>query len=132
RYGVSVPALHKRPRRKQDLIRHVMYIAMHADFESNCVVPVNDNNLAYAEMEQSYIDEYTKVLELETELSKKKNMVKKVIYNELSDRWMYKLDLLPLSPMLKKSRKVHVDYLKQAKAHAETLRAIVELMTSNN
>ncbi|GKB60526.1 hypothetical protein Tco_0916712 [Tanacetum coccineum] len=37
-------------------------------------------------MEQSYINEYRKVLELETELSKKKNMVEKVVYDELSNR----------------------------------------------
>ncbi|GJU59019.1 hypothetical protein Tco_1236785 [Tanacetum coccineum] len=77
---------------------------MHDDVVNNCVVPINDNHLAYVEMEQSYIDEYSKVLELDVELSKKKYMVEK----------------------LKRNREVHVDYLKQAKAHADTLHAIVE------
>ncbi|GJU65567.1 hypothetical protein Tco_1247402 [Tanacetum coccineum] len=119
----------------------------------------------------NYIDEYTKVLKLETELSKKNDMVENVVYDELyvqelkivaqlqkknttisnlkdhiatfrvkslSDcvvqvnnthvtaLGMYKLDLPPLSLKLKKNREVHVDCLKQAKAHVDTLRAIVE------
>ncbi|GKC69544.1 hypothetical protein Tco_1115427, partial [Tanacetum coccineum] len=52
----------------------VMCIVMHADIEHNkCVVPTNDNNLAYAELGKSYIAEYSKVLELEVELVKKKD-----------------------------------------------------------
>ncbi|GKA85386.1 hypothetical protein Tco_0807040, partial [Tanacetum coccineum] len=39
---------------------------------------------------------------------------------------MYKLDLQPLSPKLKKNREARVDYLKQTKEHADTLRDIVE------
>ncbi|GKE30463.1 hypothetical protein Tco_1445847 [Tanacetum coccineum] len=39
---------------------------------------------------------------------------------------MYKLDLPPLSLKLKRNREVLVDYLKQAKAHADTLCAIFE------
>ncbi|GJR79366.1 hypothetical protein Tco_0150151 [Tanacetum coccineum] len=179
---------------------------------NNCVVPANDNNLAYAELEHSYIDEYSKVLELETELSKKQDMVEKVVYDELSNRCsrienrcisleikvqqykesfqnnrscqnqdvpafleffkindlkarlqrknatisnlkdhiatlkaksvsdydvqvnnshvialgMYKLDMPPRSPKLKRNKEVHVDYLKQAKSHGVTLRDIVE------
>ncbi|GJT83736.1 hypothetical protein Tco_1058078 [Tanacetum coccineum] len=120
---------------KQILSQDVLCIAMRVDVVNNCVRPVNDNHLAYAEMEQSYIGEYSKVLELEAELSKKKDMVKKVVYNELSNRFynshvvalaMYKLDLPPLSLKLKRNREVHVDYLKQAKAHADTLCAIFE------
>nr|GEW56547.1 hypothetical protein [Tanacetum cinerariifolium] len=34
---------------------------------------------------------------------------------------MYKLDLEPLSPKLKKNTKAHVDYLTKAKEHANTL-----------
>ncbi|GJY94495.1 hypothetical protein Tco_0510856 [Tanacetum coccineum] len=83
------------------LLEHILYqdvmcIAMHADVENKCVVFAINDNLAYAEMEQSYIDEYSKVLELEAELSRKKNVVEKV------------------------------DYLKETKAHADILRAIVE------
>ncbi|GKD08492.1 hypothetical protein Tco_1188177, partial [Tanacetum coccineum] len=112
------------------------------------------------------IDEYSKVLELKAELSKMKDMVEKVVYDELSNRsqlqrknttisnlkdhiatlkaksvsdcvvqvnnshvitpGMYKLDLTPLYTKLKWNREVHVDYLKQAKAYADTLHAIVE------
>ncbi|GKD44791.1 hypothetical protein Tco_1269436 [Tanacetum coccineum] len=56
------------------ICQDVMCIAMHADLENKCVVPTNDNHLEYAKMEQSYIDGYSKVLELEAELSKKKDM----------------------------------------------------------
>ncbi|GJZ96511.1 hypothetical protein Tco_0668845 [Tanacetum coccineum] len=49
----------------------VMCIVMHVGVETKCALPANDNRLEYAEMEQSYIDEHRKVLELEVELSKK-------------------------------------------------------------
>ncbi|GJT44477.1 retrovirus-related pol polyprotein from transposon TNT 1-94 [Tanacetum coccineum] len=39
---------------------------------------------------------------------------------------MYKFDLEPLSPKLRKNREAHVDYLKKAKEHADTLHDIVE------
>ncbi|GKB32128.1 retrovirus-related pol polyprotein from transposon TNT 1-94, partial [Tanacetum coccineum] len=39
---------------------------------------------------------------------------------------MYKLDLEPLSPKLRKNREAHVDYLKKATEHANTLCNIVE------
>nr|GEU31817.1 retrovirus-related Pol polyprotein from transposon TNT 1-94 [Tanacetum cinerariifolium] len=45
-----------------------------------------EDTLAYAELEQSYIDEDGKVLELEAKLFKKKNMVEKVVYDELSNK----------------------------------------------
>ncbi|GJY50833.1 hypothetical protein Tco_0441680 [Tanacetum coccineum] len=127
---------------EQILSQDVLCIAMHADVVNNCVVLVNDNHLAYAEMEQSYIDEYIKVLELKAELSKMKDMVEKVVYDELSNQCsrienqfnnshvialrMYKQDLPPLYTKLKWNREVHVDYLKQAKAYADTLHSIVE------
>ncbi|GJY84824.1 retrovirus-related pol polyprotein from transposon TNT 1-94 [Tanacetum coccineum] len=59
---------------------------MHVVVEHKCVVPAINDNLAYAEMGQSYIDEYSKVLELEAELSNKKNMVEKAVYDELSNK----------------------------------------------
>ncbi|GJR28379.1 retrovirus-related pol polyprotein from transposon TNT 1-94 [Tanacetum coccineum] len=65
-------------------------------------------------------------LELEAELSKKNDMVEKAVYNELSNKWMYKLDLQPLSPKLRKNMEDHADYLKQTKEHADTLHDIVE------
>ncbi|GKB90823.1 retrovirus-related pol polyprotein from transposon TNT 1-94 [Tanacetum coccineum] len=68
------------------ICQDVMCIAMYADLDNKCVVPANDNHLEYAEMEQSYINEYSKVSELEVELSKKKDMVEKDVYNELSKR----------------------------------------------
>ncbi|GJU59444.1 retrovirus-related pol polyprotein from transposon TNT 1-94 [Tanacetum coccineum] len=37
---------------------------------------------------------------------------------------MYKLDLEPLSPKLKKNREAHVDYVTQTKEHVDTLREI--------
>ncbi|GKD14049.1 hypothetical protein Tco_1198456 [Tanacetum coccineum] len=40
-----------------------------------------------AEMKYSYIDEYNRYVQLEAELSKKKDMVEKAVYNELSNRF---------------------------------------------
>ncbi|GJZ09168.1 retrovirus-related pol polyprotein from transposon TNT 1-94 [Tanacetum coccineum] len=71
---------------EQIIFQDVMCTSMHVDFKHNCVLPANDNRLEYVEMEQSYVDEYSKVLELEAELSKKNDMVKKAVYNELSKR----------------------------------------------
>ncbi|GJT90276.1 hypothetical protein Tco_1079121 [Tanacetum coccineum] len=68
------------------ICQDIMCIAMHADFEHNCVLPANANNLEYAQMEQSFIDEYSRCLELEAEVSKKKDMVEKDVYNEISKR----------------------------------------------
>nr|GEV42727.1 putative reverse transcriptase domain-containing protein [Tanacetum cinerariifolium] len=49
---------------------------------------------------------------------------------------MFKLDLPPLSPKLKKNREAHVDYLKHVKEHVDTLCEIVKqariLKPSNN
>ncbi|GKC19404.1 hypothetical protein Tco_1021554, partial [Tanacetum coccineum] len=133
------------------------------------VMHANDDNLDYAKMERSYIDEYSRCLKLEAELSRKKDMdapefpeffeindlkaqlkKKNSTISNLKDHIetlkgksvsdcslpvnnynvtalrMYKLDLQPLSPKLRKNREVHVDYLKQTKEHANTLRDIVE------
>nr|GEZ10213.1 hypothetical protein [Tanacetum cinerariifolium] len=68
------------------ICQDVMCIAMHANLETKCALPANDNNLEYAKMEQSYIDEYNKCLELEVELFEKKDMVEKDVYNEISKR----------------------------------------------
>ncbi|GKB81181.1 retrovirus-related pol polyprotein from transposon TNT 1-94 [Tanacetum coccineum] len=48
-----------------------------------------------------------------------------VKYAEIEQR-MYKLDLQPLSPKLRKNMEDHADYLKQTKEHADTLHDIVE------
>ncbi|GKA58602.1 retrovirus-related pol polyprotein from transposon TNT 1-94 [Tanacetum coccineum] len=40
---------------------------------------------------------------------------------------MYKLDLQPFSSTLRKNKKVHEDYLKVTKEHADTLRGIIEV-----
>nr|GEU62466.1 hypothetical protein [Tanacetum cinerariifolium] len=68
------------------ICQDVMCIAMHADLENKCVLHANDDNINYAEMEKSYIDEYSRCLELEVELSKKKDMVENAVYNELSNK----------------------------------------------
>ncbi|GKD98877.1 hypothetical protein Tco_1382774 [Tanacetum coccineum] len=65
------------------IFQDVMCTAMHADFEHNCVLPANNNNLAYAELEKSYIAEYSKVLELKAELVKKKDMIEQDVFIEL-------------------------------------------------
>ncbi|GJX63839.1 hypothetical protein Tco_0296739 [Tanacetum coccineum] len=93
----------------------VMCIAMHADLDNKCVVPTNDDNLAYTEMEQSFIDEYSSVSDCIVQVNNSC-----VIALE-----MYKLDFEPLSPKLRKNREAHVDYLKKAKEHADTLHDII-------
>ncbi|GJT96742.1 retrovirus-related pol polyprotein from transposon TNT 1-94 [Tanacetum coccineum] len=54
-----------------------MCIAMHS----------YDDLVKYAKMKQSYIDEYSRCLELEADLSRKKDMVEKVVYDEHSNRF---------------------------------------------
>nr|GEY59006.1 retrovirus-related Pol polyprotein from transposon TNT 1-94 [Tanacetum cinerariifolium] len=128
------------------ICQYVMCTAMHADLDNKYVGPANDNHLEYAKMKQSYIYEYNKVLELEAELSKKKETVEKDVYNELlkqSSRLeqhciileitvqqmkerMYKLDLEPLYPKVRKNKEAHVDYLKKDKEHADTLCDVIE------
>ncbi|GJS56289.1 hypothetical protein Tco_0629651 [Tanacetum coccineum] len=46
-----------------------------------------DNIVEYADMEKSFVDAYNQCLELEAELVKKKDMVEKVVYNDLSKRF---------------------------------------------
>ncbi|GKB75766.1 retrovirus-related pol polyprotein from transposon TNT 1-94 [Tanacetum coccineum] len=62
---------------EQILSQDIVCIVMHS-----C-----DDLVKYVEMEQSYIDEYSRCLELKAELSKKKDMVEKAVYNELSNRF---------------------------------------------
>nr|GEX56928.1 hypothetical protein [Tanacetum cinerariifolium] len=45
---------------EQIICQDVMCIAMHANLDNKCVLPTNDDNIAYAEMEQSFIDEYSR------------------------------------------------------------------------
>ncbi|GJS73734.1 hypothetical protein Tco_0706575 [Tanacetum coccineum] len=56
-----------------DLIicQDVMNIVMHDVIESKCVLPENDNRLPYAELEQSYLTEYSENLKLKAELARK-------------------------------------------------------------
>ncbi|GJZ78059.1 hypothetical protein Tco_0642731 [Tanacetum coccineum] len=49
-------------------------------------MPSYDDLVKYVEMEESYIDEYNGCVKLNVELSKTKDMVEKVAYNELSNR----------------------------------------------
>ncbi|GJS16408.1 hypothetical protein Tco_0410880 [Tanacetum coccineum] len=65
---------------------NILCIAMHADLDNKYVMPANDDNLAYAKMEQSSIDEYNRCLKLKAELSKKNDMVEKAVYTELLKR----------------------------------------------
>ncbi|GKE55608.1 hypothetical protein Tco_1494793 [Tanacetum coccineum] len=62
---------------EQIIFQDVMCTAIHS----------YDDLVEYVDMEQSYIDEYSKCLELAAELSKKKDMVEKVVYDELSNRF---------------------------------------------
>ncbi|GKC84919.1 hypothetical protein Tco_1140636, partial [Tanacetum coccineum] len=59
------------------ICQDVVCIVMHVDLDTKCVMPANDDNLAYAEMEQSFIDEYSRCVKLEAKLSKKYDKVEK-------------------------------------------------------
>ncbi|GJZ83479.1 hypothetical protein Tco_0648652 [Tanacetum coccineum] len=63
--------------------RDIMCNAMHADVENKCALPANEETHKYTKMEQSYIDEYSRCLELEADLSKKNDMVEKVLARAL-------------------------------------------------
>ncbi|GJW79103.1 hypothetical protein Tco_0140785 [Tanacetum coccineum] len=158
----------------------VTYIVMYA----KCALPAHDNRLQYAEMEKSYITEYSKVLVLEDEHVKKKDMIEQDVFIELSKSYsklekhymsleialqaknttisnlknhiqelkgksvadctesmnkskvialgVFKLDLEPLSPKLKKNREAHINYLKTTKKNADTLRDIIEQTRTSN
>ncbi|GKB60966.1 hypothetical protein Tco_0917152 [Tanacetum coccineum] len=91
----------------------------------------------YVSMEKSYIDEYNKCLELDAELVKKKDMVKKedapafLEFFEINKlkaqlQGMFKLDLQPLSPNLRNNKEAHVYYIKVTTKHVDTLQGIVE------
>ncbi|GJY00920.1 hypothetical protein Tco_0359072 [Tanacetum coccineum] len=67
------------------ICQDIMCIAMHADFKHNCVLPTHATNLEYDQMEQSFINECSRCLELEAELSKKKDMVEMDVYNKLQN-----------------------------------------------
>nr|GEZ21376.1 hypothetical protein [Tanacetum cinerariifolium] len=67
------------------LYQDVMCIAMHADLDNKCVVSANnDNNIAYASMEKSYVEAYNQCLELKAELVKEKDMIEQYVFIELS------------------------------------------------
>ncbi|GKA60003.1 hypothetical protein Tco_0759316, partial [Tanacetum coccineum] len=72
---------------EQIVFQDIMCSAMHADLETKCILHANDDLVKYADIEKSFIDEYSRCLELEAELSKKKDMVEKSVYNELSNRF---------------------------------------------
>ncbi|GKA40272.1 hypothetical protein Tco_0732865 [Tanacetum coccineum] len=72
---------------KQLIFQDIMCTVMHADVENKYVLPVNDETLVYVNMYKSYIDEYSRCLKLEAELSKKKDLVEKDVYNEISNRF---------------------------------------------
>ncbi|GJX02666.1 hypothetical protein Tco_0188582 [Tanacetum coccineum] len=62
---------------EQIIFQDIMCSAMHADVENKCVLLPNEETLKYAEMEQRYIDEYSRCVELKAEFSKKKDMVER-------------------------------------------------------
>ncbi|GKE34811.1 hypothetical protein Tco_1454133 [Tanacetum coccineum] len=73
----------------------------------------------------------TTINNLKTQIEKFKeksvtNCTEPVNNSKVIARGMFKLDLQPLSPKLKKNREARVDYLKLTKEHADTLRGIVE------
>ncbi|GJW43738.1 hypothetical protein Tco_0072537 [Tanacetum coccineum] len=68
-------------------------------------------------------------LKKHVEILKGKNVFdcnEQVNNSNMIDPWMFKLDLQPLSPKLKRNMEAYVDYLKRTKKHAKTLHEIVE------
>ncbi|GJV35544.1 hypothetical protein Tco_1408021 [Tanacetum coccineum] len=90
------------------ICQDVMCIARHAVLDNKCVVFANDDNLAYAQMEQSFIDEYSSSLNkneksvADTPMNKSKKVrfeePKKSISNipKQADSQNYKITNLPL------------------------------------
>nr|GEX59651.1 hypothetical protein [Tanacetum cinerariifolium] len=62
----------------------VIFIVMHANIESKCVLPENENRIPYAELEQSYLTEYSKNLKLKVELSKREDVIGKEVYHRIT------------------------------------------------
>nr|GEU88550.1 hypothetical protein [Tanacetum cinerariifolium] len=88
-----------------------------------------DDLVRYADIEKSFINEYNKFLELEAELLRKKDMIKKSEQVNISiviASGMFQLDLQPIPYNLWNNKETHVDYLNITKEHADTLREIVK------
>ncbi|GJT67124.1 retrovirus-related pol polyprotein from transposon TNT 1-94 [Tanacetum coccineum] len=71
---IDYTALNKLSKHFQTLSQDIMYLAMHSNDD---LVDIYDG------MKKSYVEAYSQCLELEAELSKKKDMVEKYVYNEL-------------------------------------------------
>ncbi|GKC51341.1 hypothetical protein Tco_1074086 [Tanacetum coccineum] len=117
---------------EQIQFQDIMCIVLHANLDNKCVVPANDDNLAYAKMEPTQLQKKNTTisnLKDDTATLKGKSVSDCTVpvnnFNVLA-LGIYKLDMEPLSPKLRKNKEVHVDYFKQIKEHADTLRDIVE------
>ncbi|GKD61956.1 hypothetical protein Tco_1299465, partial [Tanacetum coccineum] len=75
----------------------------------NSLAAIND----YKTMQQSFMDEYNKTLVLKAELAKKHDMIEKdnVHNSNVVTSKVYKLDLKPLSPLVKHNRDAHIQEL---------------------
>ncbi|GJV94414.1 retrovirus-related pol polyprotein from transposon TNT 1-94 [Tanacetum coccineum] len=130
-----------------DLLKHendrLMELLISHDLVHNAVnslVVIND----YKSMQQSFMDEYNETL-LQAQLKAKnvsikklkehianikgKNVVESVQNLQNSNvvtSKVYKLDVQPLSPLVKHNRDAHVNYLKHTQENADTLREIIE------
>ncbi|GJV40176.1 hypothetical protein Tco_1418616 [Tanacetum coccineum] len=96
---------------------HLFELLFSQDIVHICVNPLATRTNCH-EMKQNFIDEYSKTLELKSQLAKKEHMVEKI--------GIFRLDLEPLSPKLLKNRDAHIDYIKHTQEYANTLREIVE------
>ncbi|GKE15756.1 hypothetical protein Tco_1423333 [Tanacetum coccineum] len=100
----------------------------------------------YVNLEMKKSETCNKCLDLEAELVKRKNMVERDVYTELSKRLkgknvldnattitnatiapgMFKLDIEPISHRLMNNKDVHEDYLKRTIENTNTIRGLVE------
>ncbi|GJX42057.1 hypothetical protein Tco_0257047 [Tanacetum coccineum] len=80
---------------------------------------------ATVNLEMKSSETCNKCLDLEAKLVKKKIMVERDVYIELSNR-MFKLDLESLSSKLLNNREAHIKYLKTTKEQADIIQGIVE------
>nr|GEW28487.1 retrovirus-related Pol polyprotein from transposon TNT 1-94 [Tanacetum cinerariifolium] len=110
------------------------------------IVHIAMNSVDILDVNKSCADDCSKYLERETELSKRKISLKKIIENELKKLKgknvfdtdvsrpsvttiaprMFKLNLEPLAPKLLQNKDTHVDYIKHSRDHADILREIVK------
>nr|GEY31077.1 retrovirus-related Pol polyprotein from transposon TNT 1-94 [Tanacetum cinerariifolium] len=110
---------------------HLLELLLSQDIVHICVNSLASPNDCH-KMQQSFINEYNENLVLKAELAKKEHMKNMVDKDATPNNAkvialrMFKLDLEPLSPKVLKNKDAHIDYIKNSREQANTLREIVK------